>query len=121
MAETKTFVVNAPVWVDLSSTDADKARDYYAKLFGWKVEVAPDPDAGGYALAKLNDKDVAGIGPSQTPDGPSVCMLYLGTRHADETARGLEAAGARVIAPPFDALKPGRMAVFQDQVGAFTP
>ena len=58
MADTKTFVANTPVWVDLSTTDADKARDYYAKLFGWKVELAPEPDAGGYALAKINGKDV---------------------------------------------------------------
>src|SRR5260370_42406869 len=70
MAETKTFVANAPVWVDLSSTDADKARDYYSKLFGWKVEVAPDPDAGGHALAKLNGKHGAGLGPGQAHDGP---------------------------------------------------
>src|SRR5258708_30640411 len=69
MAETKTFVANAPVWVDLASADADKARDYCSKLFGWKVEVAPDPDAGGYALAKLNGKDVAGIGPARLPMG----------------------------------------------------
>jgi predicted enzyme related to lactoylglutathione lyase len=119
MSETKTFVANAPVWVDLSSTDAAKARDYYTKLFGWKVELAPDPDAGGYALAKLNGKDVAGIGPAQTPDGPSAWMIYIGTKNADETARKVEAAGGKVIAPPFDVLKSGRMAVFQDPTGAF--
>jgi predicted enzyme related to lactoylglutathione lyase len=119
MSETKTFVVNAPVWVDLSSTDAAKARDYYAKLFSWKVELAPEPDAGGYALAKLNGKDVAGIGPAQTPDGPSAWMIYIGTKNADETARKVEGAGGKVIAPPFDVLKSGRMAVFQDPTGAF--
>jgi len=119
MSDTKTFVANAPVWVDLSSTDAARARDYYAKLFGWKVEVAPDPDAGGYALAKLNGKDVAGIGSAQTPDGPSAWMIYIGTKNADETARKVEEAGGKVIAPPFDVLKSGRMAVFQDPTGAF--
>jgi predicted enzyme related to lactoylglutathione lyase len=119
MADTKTFVANTPVWVDLSSTDAAKARDYYAKLFGWKVEVAAEPDAGGYALAKINGKDVAGIGPVQTPDGPSAWMLYIGTNDADATARKVEAAGGKVIAPPFEVLKSGRMAVFQDPSGAF--
>ncbi len=119
MAETKTFVANAPVWVDLSSTDAAKARDYYAKLFGWKVEVAPEPEAGGYALAKLNGKDVAGIAPAQTPDGPSAWMVYVGTRDADKIAKAVEAAGGKVIAPPFAVLESGRMAVFQDPAGAF--
>src|SRR3979490_2964807 len=119
MAETKTFVANAPVWVDLSSTDAAGSRDYYAKLFGWKVELAPEPDAGGYALAKLKGKDVAGIGPVQSPDGPSAWMVYIGTHDAEKTAKDVEAAGGKVIAPPFDVLKSGRMAVFQDPTGAF--
>src|ERR1700694_4465180 len=119
MAETRTFVANAPVWVDLSSTDATKARDYYSKLFGWKVELAPEPEAGGYALAELNGKDVAAIGPTQTPDGPSAWMIYIGTKDADETARKVEGAGGKVIAPPFTVLKSGRMAVFQDPSGAF--
>ena len=119
MAETKTFVANVPVWVDLSSTDAAKSRDYYSKLFGWKVELAPEPDAGGYALAKLHGKDVAGIGPAQTPDGPSAWMVYIGTHDADKVAKAVEAAGGTVVAPPFDVLKSGRMAVFQDPAGAF--
>ena len=118
MADTKTFVANAPAWVDLSSKDADASRDYYAKLFGWKVEIA-GPDAGGYALAKLGGKDVAGIGPVQDPNAPSAWNLYIGTRDADALAKKVEAAGGKVIAPAFDVLKSGRMAVFQDPSGAF--
>jgi predicted enzyme related to lactoylglutathione lyase len=119
MADAKTFVVNAPTWVDLSSTDAAGSRDYYSKLFGWKVELAPDPDAGGYALAKLGGKDVAGIGPAQSPQAPSAWMVYIGTRDADAVAKKVQAEGGKVIAPPFDVLKSGRMAVFQDPSGAF--
>ena len=50
MAETKTAVANAPVWIDLSSTDPAASRDYYTKLFGWKAEPEKDPAAGGYAV-----------------------------------------------------------------------
>jgi len=41
ITDAKTFVAGTPVWVDLSTTDPAAARDYYAKLFGWKVEVGP--------------------------------------------------------------------------------
>src|SRR5437870_3806330 len=119
MADAKTFVVNAPAWVDLSSTDPKASRDYYSKLFGWKVEVEPDPKAGGYALAKQDGKDVAGIGGTQNPNGPSAWMVYIGTKDADALAKKVEAAGGKVIAPPFAVLKSGRMAVFQDPSGAF--
>src|SRR5205823_11346743 len=33
-----------------------------------------DPQAGGYALAKIGGKDVAGIGPVQDPKAPSAWM-----------------------------------------------
>ena len=111
MAETKTAVAHKPIWVDLSTSDADAARDYYAKLFGWKVEVNPDPQYGGYALAKIGGKDVAGIGPKQTPEGPSAWMVYIGTTDAADTAKKAEAAGGKVIAPPFLVGDQGSMAV----------
>ena len=87
MADSKTFVANAPAWVDLSSKDAAASRDFYSRLFGWKVEEAPDPQAGGYALAKIGGKDVAGIGPVQDPKAPSAWMIYIGTRDAAVTGR----------------------------------
>ncbi len=118
MPDAKTFVANAPAWVDLASKDAAASRDYYAKLFGWKVEIA-GPDAGGYALAKSGGKDVAGIGPVQDPNAPSAWSLYIGSRDVDALAKKVEAAGGKVVAPPFDVLKSGRMAVFQDPSGAF--
>lgn len=120
MAETKTFVANAPVWIDLSSTDEAKARDFYAKLFGWKVEVSKDPEAGGYALATIANKNVAGIGGKQPGDkSPSAWNLYIGTRDVEALAKKVQAEGGKVIAPPFDVLKSGRMAVFQDPSGGF--
>jgi uncharacterized protein len=118
MAETKTFVINAPVWIDLASTDATGARDYYSKLFGWKAEPEKDPAAGGYAIARLGGKDVAGIGGTQDPNSPSAWMVYIGTRDADSVAKKIEAEGGKVIAPPFDVMDVGRMAVFQDPTGA---
>src|SRR5438067_12595848 len=107
MAETKTFVANAPVWVDLSSTDAAASRDYYAKLFGWKVELAKDPAAGGYALATIGGKNVAGIGATQQPNTPSAWMVYIGTRDADATGKKVEGAGGGGIAGPWGGLRCG--------------
>lgn len=119
MADTKTFVAGAPVWIDLSTTDPAAARNYYAWLFGWKVEVAPDPAAGGYAMATIGDKTVAGIGGTQDPHAPAAWMTYIGTHDADGIAKKVEAAGGKVVAPPFPVLAAGRMAVFQDPSGAY--
>jgi hypothetical protein len=119
MADAKTFVVNAPAWIDLSSTDPAASRDYYSKLFGWHADPEKDEAAGGYAIARLGGEDVAGIGGTQDPNAPSAWMVYIGTRDADATAKKIEAEGGKVIAPPFDVMDAGRMAVFQDPTGAF--
>jgi uncharacterized protein len=119
MADAKTFVINAPVWIDLSSTDPTKAREFYSKLFGWDAEPEKDPAAGGYAIARLAGKDVAGIGGTQDPNAPSAWMVYIGTKDADALAKKIEAEGGKVVAPAFDVMDVGRMAVFQDPSGAF--
>src|SRR5947209_7232644 len=113
MAEAKTAVANKPIWIDLSSGDAAGARDFYSKLFGWKVEVNPDPQYGGYAMAQLNGKDVAGIGPRMSPDAPTAWTIYVGTKDADETAKQVTAAGGKVVAPTMEVGPQGRMAIFQ--------
>jgi hypothetical protein len=119
MAETKTAIANKPAWVDLASSDAAASREFYAKLFGWKVEVNPDPQYGGYAMGEINGKTVAGIGPKMSPQQPTAWSLYIGTENADATAKKAEQAGGKVVAPPFDVGNQGRMATFQDPIGAF--
>jgi hypothetical protein len=113
-----TVQLNEPVWVDLSSSDPAAARAFYARLFGWDVVVSPDPQYGGYAMARVDNQDVAGIGPSQ-PGAPTSWAVYLGTDDCAALGGRVEAAGGRVAAPAFDVVDAGRMAVFEDPSGAF--
>jgi predicted enzyme related to lactoylglutathione lyase len=119
MADTKTAVAQKPMWVDLSSTDAEAARNYYSKVFGWKVEVNPDPQYGGYGLAKISGKDVAGIGPKMEGDpGPSAWTVYIGSHDVADTVKKVEAAGGKVLVPPMDVGDQGKMVIAQDPSGA---
>ncbi len=119
MADTATATKNKVSWVDLSTSDAAAARDFYGKLFGWAIEVNEDPQYGGYALARIAGEDAAGIGPTQMPDQPSAWNLYIGTDDVDRLAGEVTANGGTVVAPPFDVGDQGRMAVFQDPTGAY--
>ena len=119
MAQTMTGTINKPAWVDLASADAGKAREFYAKLFGWDVEVNPDPLYGGYAIAKIAGKDAAGIGPKMDPNGPTVWNLYIGTDDVAALTSKVAGAGGTVIVAPMDVGEQGKMAVFQDPAGAF--
>jgi predicted enzyme related to lactoylglutathione lyase len=110
---------SAPSWVDLSSADAAASREFYGRLFGWQIEVNPDPQYGGYALAKIDGKDAAGIGPKMDPNAPTAWNLYIGSDDVDGLARRVSDAGGTVVMAPFDVGDQGRMAVFQDPSGAF--
>lgn len=119
MSEAATTTAAKPIWVDLGTRDTGGARAFYSGLFGWKAEANPDPQYGGYALASLGEKAVAGIGPLQGPEQPSAWNVYIGTADAEATGRAVESAGGKVHAPAFDVGPQGRMAVFQDPSGAF--
>jgi len=119
MAQTMADIANKPSWVDLSSGDAAASREFYRALFGWTVEVNPDAQYGGYAIAKIGGKDAAGIGPKMDPNGPTAWNLYIGTDDIEALANKVTAAGATVVMAPMDVGEQGRMAVFQDPIGAF--
>jgi predicted enzyme related to lactoylglutathione lyase len=119
MTKSTVTVANKPVWVELSTPDSAASRDFYSRLFGWQVEVHPDPQYGGYGMARIGDQDAAGIGPKQAPDAPTTWSIYIGTDDIDALADKVTHAGGTVVAPPFDVGDQGRMAVFQDPTGAF--
>jgi predicted enzyme related to lactoylglutathione lyase len=119
MAETIAVAVNRPIWVDLASSDPVAAQQFYGKLFGWNVEVSPDPQYGGYGVAKIDGKDVAGIGGKMMPEAPTAWSVYIGSNDADAVVALVQAAGGAVIAPPMAVGDQGRMAVFTDPAGAF--
>jgi uncharacterized protein len=119
MTDTATATKHKIAWVDLATSDAEAARAFYADVLGWRTEVNPDPQYGGYGLAKINGEDVAGIGPTQSPDQPTAWSVYVGADDLEAVSARVTAAGGTVVAPAFDVGDQGRMAVFQDPSGAF--
>ena len=119
MAEAKTVVAHKPVWIDLATGDAAGSRDFYSKLFGWKVEVDPDPQFGGYGMARISGKDVAGIGPKQMDEAPTAWTVYIASADAADTAKKAKASGGKVIMEPMTVGDSGTMAILQDPSGAY--
>ena len=106
-----------PSWVDLSTDDLPKARSFYSGLFGWNAPEGP-PEAGGYTLAEIGGKPVAGIGPRMNPEAPPAWMTYVNVVDADATAAKVAPAGGQVFVEPFDVMDVGRMGIFADPSGA---
>jgi uncharacterized protein len=114
--EVDSYEQGVPSWVDLGTPDAAKAAEFYSALFGWTVQQGP-PEAGGYAIAELRGRPVAGIGPQQNP-GPPVWSTYVNVDDADKAVEKVKDANGTVFLPPMDVLDVGRMSFFADPMGA---
>jgi predicted enzyme related to lactoylglutathione lyase len=107
-----------PCWVDLSTADIPKAISFYSSQFGWDIQQG-GPEVGGYSMARLDGRNVAGIGPNMTqPDAPSAWALYIASSDADATAGKIVSAGGKVLMGPMDVMDVGRMLVATDTTGA---
>jgi uncharacterized protein len=108
----------APCWVDLMTTDVDRARQFYGDLFGWESE-DPNPDFGGYLNFTKGGVRVAGCMPDMTAgEMPPVWSVYLASADATKTMEAVAAAGVPVFAPAMEVADLGTMAVFADTGGA---
>ena len=107
-----------PCWADLGAPDIAKAREFYSDVFSWTVQPG-GPETGGYSVAELNGRGVAGVGPKMgPPEAPIMWMTYLATSDADATAAKIKGAGGQLVMEPMDVMDVGRMAVAVDPAGA---
>ena len=103
-------------WVDLSTSDADGAKDFYGELFGWEFEDNEVPGGGVYTMCHVQGDAVAAI--VQQNERPGHWNNYVTVMSADETAAKARQLGANVFEEPFDVVEAGRMAVLADPCGA---
>ena len=121
MAEAKTAVANKPIWVDLSTTDAAAAREFYAKVFGWTPKPqSMGPDQPPYTEFQLSGESIAGgqemqaMVPAQVP---SYWLVYFAVGDVDKSFKAATQAGAREMVAPME-FPGGRFAIVSDPQGA---
>jgi predicted enzyme related to lactoylglutathione lyase len=118
MPTRQTAPKGAPCWVDLMTSDVDRARAFYSELFGWTSN-EPSEEFGGYFMFTHGDIPVAGGMPAMPDAGPpDIWSVYLSTDDAEKAVEVATANGAQVIAPPMDVADLGKMAVLIDPAGA---
>jgi predicted enzyme related to lactoylglutathione lyase len=107
-------------WVELMTSDPDRAKQFYAETLGWGTGEMDMGEAGTYGLFKRADgEDVAGV--IRTPAGasmPDVWYPYLATDDVDGSTAKAKELGATVYVEPMDVPGVGRFSVLADPTGA---
>ena len=122
MPNVDTHKPGAFCWVELCTTDQNAAKDFYSSLFEWNANDMPMGPNDFYTIFRLQGRDAAAaytLRPDQRSRGvPPHWMLYVAVDNADAAANRAVELGGQVLAPAFDVMDAGRMAVVQDPTGA---
>jgi len=109
----------APCWIDLATSDVDRAANFYGAVFGWAFESA-GPEYGGYVNASKDGQPVAGLMYNDpkwnSPDG---WTTYLHTADIKGTIAEATKAGATSCVEPMEIKDKGWMGLLTDPTGAF--
>jgi hypothetical protein len=110
-------------WIELNTTDQNAAKKFYSSLFGWEVQDSPMGPDEFYTMFNLNGRTAAAgftMKAEQRAQGvPPHWGIYIEVEDADAAVAKAKQLGGNVIAPAFDVMEYGRMAVIQDPTGAY--
>lgn len=109
----------APAWIDLMTSDPEKAKDFYSQLFGWTYETGDQDKYGGYIMAFKNGQPVAGMMKNDGQSGyPDVWTTYLRVEDINATVDAATRNGGQIFLPPMEVPEQGHMAMIGDAGGA---
>src|SRR5208337_2545441 len=116
MARIEGYPPGSFCWAELATNNLEAAKKLYGELFGRKAFDYPIPGGGVYTMFQIDGNDVAAAHAAR-PELPPHWGVYFSVTNADQTAAKVGRLGGKLIAPPFDVMDVGRMAVIQDPQG----
>ena len=108
------------VWVDLTVPNADKVREFYLAVTGWKANAFRVADYDDYVITTPENKQtVAGICHARGENAalPPHWLIYIKVRSLDESIAAAQRSGGEVIAGPKQ-FGGARFCVLRDPAGA---
>ena len=111
-------MANPFVHVELNTTDPEKAKAFYGKLFTWKMEDMPMGPGMTYTMIQPGEGTGGGLMKRPIPGAPSAWLAYVivdDVKAKTEMARSL---GARVMKEVSEVPGMGWFSIITDPTGA---
>jgi hypothetical protein len=106
---------NPFVHCELLSNDPVKAKEFYKKLFDWKLEDVPEMD---YTLIHVGEGTGGGIMKNPVPSAPSSWLTYVAVEDAASSAKKAKELGATILREVTEIPNVGLFSVIADPTGA---
>jgi uncharacterized protein len=108
-------------WLDLAATNADSAKEFYRRLFGWTSH-EQHANGGAFTRLRLSDQDVGSVYQLREtlPEHgiPSHWTPYVRVNDVEEAVRRAQWFGGTIVVHPFVVSGIARIALILDSVGA---
>ena len=108
---------NPFVHLELNSTDVDKSKAFYGKLFDWTLEDLKIGDLD-YTMIKVGKGTGGGIMKQLMPSAPSSWLAYVEVDDIKATTAKAESLGAKVMKDVTEVMGMGWLSILIDPTGA---
>ena len=106
------------VHVELSTTDPARAKEFYQKLFDWKLQDVPMPGGETYTMIDVGGGTGGGILKSKQPGTPSFWLAYIDVDDIQASTKLAKELGGKVMLDVTEVGDFGFMSVITDPTGA---
>jgi len=110
-------MANAFVHVELNTTDVDKAKSFYGKLFSWKMEEMPMP-TGTYTMINVGEGTGGGLMKQPVPGAPSAWLAYVQVDDIAAATQKAKSLGGVVMKDVTEVPGAGWFSIIVDPTGA---
>jgi hypothetical protein len=114
-------VPNPFVHVELATADLGKAKEFYQRLFEWKLEDVPMGDGDSYTMVEVGDNEYGvggGMMKAPMPGMPSNWMAYVSVDDIKAATEKAQSLGATVIKDITPIPGMGSFSIISDPTGA---
>jgi predicted enzyme related to lactoylglutathione lyase len=111
-------MANPFVHVELNTTDVAKAKNFYGKLFDWKMEDMPMEGGAAYTLINVGEGTGGGLMKHPIPGAPSFWLSYVLVDDVDAATKKVKELGGTVMKDKTEVPGMGWLAIIADPTGA---
>ena len=111
------------IWNELDTTNQKESGTFFSKLLGWTLKEIDAGEFGIYTIFQKDGQDIAGM-MNPTPESQakqSQWQTYIAVNDVDVCAEKTVKLGGKVLVPPHDVPKFGRVCLIADPTGAMVP
>ena len=111
-------MANPFVHIELNTTDIEKAKEFYSKLFDWTLEDVEMGPSDTYTLIKVGEGTGGGMLKNPMPGVPPFWLSYVLVDEIGAATKKAASLGAKIVKDSIEVPNMGWFSIIEDPTGA---